>query len=119
MKATVKYWESKRPSVKSYQTFVSNIIVLLVFAKLQFFAFLASIFKPYLTAFQADCPMIPFMYEELPHILDQLIRLVFKREAIEADTTFKKMKKTWLQNSDNHLDDQLVDVVAATKKYNR
>ena len=27
------------------------------------------------------------------------------------------MKKTWLQNSDNHLEDhQLVDVAAATKK---
>ena len=26
------------------------------------------------------------------------------------------MKKTWLQNSDNHLEDQLADVGAATKK---
>ena len=26
------------------------------------------------------------------------------------------MKKTWLQNSDNHLEDQLVDVGAAAKK---
>ena len=26
------------------------------------------------------------------------------------------MKKTWLQNSDNHLEDQLVDVGADTKK---
>ena len=64
--------------------------------------------------------MIPFMYEELSHILDQLIRLVFKRKAIvEADTTFKKVKKTWLQNSDNHLEDQLVDVGVTTKKNNR
>ena len=29
------------------------------------------------------------------------------------------MKKTWLQNSDNHLEDHLVDVGAATKKFNR
>ena len=27
-----------------------------------------------------------------------------------------KNKKTWLQNSDNHLEDQLVDAGAATKK---
>ena len=45
-------------------------------------------FKPYLTAFQTDRLMIAFMYEELSCILDQLIRLVFKREAIvKADTT--------------------------------
>ena len=66
MKATVKYWEplckSKGPSMKSYKTLYSNISDLLVPAKLQFFASLANIFKPYLTAFQTDCPMIPFMY---------------------------------------------------------
>ena len=57
------------------------------------------------------------MYEELSHILDKLIRLVFKREAIvEADTTFKVMKKAWLQNSDNHLGDQLVYAGAAKKQ---
>ena len=95
MKATVKYWKSlckyKWPSIKSYQTLVSNIRDLLVPAKLQFFAFLASIFKPCLIAFQTDCLMSPFMYEDLSHILDQLIRLVFKREAIvKADTPFLK-----------------------------
>ena len=92
MKATLKYWaslcKSKQPPVKSYQTLVSDISDLLFPAKLQFFVFLASMFKPYLTAFQTDRLMIPFMYEELPCILDQLIRLVFKREAIvKADTT--------------------------------
>ena len=66
---------------------MSNISDLLVPAKLQFFAFLARIFKPYLTAFQTDCQMIPFMYEV--YSLDQLIRLVLKREAvIDADSTF-------------------------------
>ena len=53
---------------------------------------------------------------ELSRVLDQLIRLPFKRKAIiEADTTFKKMKKTWLQNSDNRLVDQLVDFTLPQK----
>ena len=120
VKATEKYWESliksKRPSVTSYQTCVSNISDLLVPAKLQFFAFFASIFKLYLIVFKTDFLMIPFIYEDLSHILHQLIvRFVFKREAlVKANATFKKMKKTWFQNSDNHLEDQLVDVGAAT-----
>ena len=43
--------------------------------------------------------MILFMYEELPHILDQLIQLVFKMEAIvEADTTFKKNVEDMVTN---------------------
>ena len=32
---------------------------------------------------------------------------------MEADTTLKKMKMTQLQNSDNHVDEQLFDVAAA------
>ena len=32
---------------------------------------------------------------------------------MEADTTFKKMKMTQLQNSDNHVEEQLFDVGAA------
>ena len=61
--------------------------------------------------------MIPFIYEKLSHILNQLVRLVFKREAIvEVDTTVKNLKKTWLKNSDNHLEDQLVNAGVSTKK---
>ena len=83
VKATEKYWESliksKRPSVTSYQTCVSNISDLLVPAKLQFFAFFASSFKLYLIVFKTDWLMIPFIYEDLSHILHQLIvRFVFK-----------------------------------------
>ena len=118
MRVTVKHWKSlsksKEPSAKSYQTLVTNISDLLAPAKLQFFAFLASISKHYLTAFQADHTMILFTYEELSCILDHLVRLVFKRKAIvEADTTLKKMKMTQLQNSDNHVEEQLFDVGAA------
>ena len=61
--------------------------------------------------------MIPFIYEKLSHILNQLVRLVFKREAIvEVDTNVKNFKKTWLTNSDNHLEDQLVNAGVSTKK---
>ena len=32
-------------------------------AKFKFFGYIASVFEPYLTLFQTDAPMIPFMYE--------------------------------------------------------
>ena len=58
--------------------------------------------------------MILFIYEELSCILDHLVKLVFKRKAIvEAGTTLEKMKMTQLQNSDNHVEEQLFDVGAA------
>ena len=50
--------------------------------------------------------------------IDQLIRLVFKMEAVvKADNkTSKKIRKRWFQSSDDHLEDQLIDVDADPKK---
>ena len=54
-KAVIVYWEglskSKRPKNKSYEVLVNNYHDPLIPAKLQFFAFIASIFKPYLYHF--------------------------------------------------------------------
>ena len=121
MKNVVKYWEglckSSRPKNKSYETLVDHYTDPLVPAKLQFFAFIASIFKGYLVTFQTDKPMVPFMCSELENILNRLIRLVFKREAIElADSIVKKLKESWLTNKSNHLESNFVDIGAATKE---
>ena len=116
----IKYWEglckSARPANKSYQTLVTHYKDRLIPMKLQFFAFLASILMPYLTLFQTTNPMVPFMLDDLEKIVNQLLRLVFKRKALEtADTTLKRMKEKWLTDNSNHLENGLVDVGAATK----
>ena len=40
----------------------------LVPVKLHFFSFVAGIFEPYLTCFQTDAPIVPFMFDELSAI---------------------------------------------------
>ena len=69
--------------------------------KLQFFAFIAGILKPYLTTFQTNRPMVPFMCDELMETLHQLLRLIFLKNAQEeADTALKKLKKKgWLMKA--------------------
>ena len=90
----------------------------LVPAKLQFFAFVASIFQPYVLIFQTNSPMIPFMFSELEKILNQLIRLVFRKGAIDqASTVSKKIKKDWHTNKKNYLEDDLIDVDSATRSF--
>ena len=116
----VHHWEglckSLRPTNKSYETLVKHYRDPLVPIKLQFFAFIAGILKPYLTIFQANRPLVPFMCDELMKILDQLLRLIFRRNALEvADTALKKLKKKWLADESRHLEDGLVDLGAATK----
>ena len=120
IKAVTNYWESlcksKRPSNKSYETLVKYRTDVLVPCKLQFFAFVAGILKPFLQIFQTDRPMLPFMLKELERVFDQLIRLVMKRDAIkEADTIIRKLKEKWLKDMNNQLEEDLVDLGAATK----
>ena len=49
----------------SYECLQRHYTDLLVPAKLQFFAFVAGIFEPYLVMFQTDWPMLPFVFAEL------------------------------------------------------
>ena len=56
------------------------------------------------------------MCDELMKILDLLLRLIFRRKALEeADAALKKLKKKWLTDESHHLEDGLVDLGAATK----
>ena len=47
---------------------------------------------------------------------NQLARLVMRRDVIkEADTILKKLKEKWLKDVNNQLEEDLVDLGAATK----
>ena len=81
------YWESlsrsRHPQIKSYEQLVEYHSDPLVPAKLHFFSFSASIFEPYLTRFQTDAPMVPFMFDELSAIFKKLVGLIFKKDPID------------------------------------
>ena len=94
----IKYWESlrksKRPKNTSYEILTKHYKDPLVPMKLQFFAFVVSIFQPYLVIFQTNSPMIPFIFSELGQIFNQLLRLVFRKDAIDqAGAILKKIEK--------------------------
>ena len=92
-KKVVKYWESlsksQRPANRSYECLQCHYTDLLVPAKLQFFAFVAGIFEPYLVMFQTDLPMVPFMFPKLEKIFDKLHWLIFRQESLAAPITNK------------------------------
>ena len=85
-------------------------------AKLHFFAFIATILKPFLVLFQTDNPMLPFMYNELYNVSKRLIALMYKKEKIdEAKAVSKAMKEDWLKNKNNQMEEFLIDIRAAAK----
>ena len=90
--ATVRYWESlckpKKPkNNNSFDTLVIHYQDLLMIAKLDFFAFMASILKPFLVLFQTDNPMSPFIYYELSKVSKRLIALMYEKEKIDEAKT--------------------------------
>ena len=116
---TMKFWEtlskSKQPQNKSYECLLTHYNDPLIPAKFQLFSFLASILQKYLVIFQTDNPMLPFVGDELQKIVRQLIRLVFRKSAIdEAGTIVNILKNSWISNRDNNL--EVVNVGAATKE---
>ena len=78
----IKHWEGlsqlQRPKNKSYETLVKHYTDPLMPAKFRFFEYIASVFEPYLTIFQTDASMIPFMYEQLKEIYDKLLSMVLR-----------------------------------------
>ena len=60
--------------------------------------------------------MVPFIRDELEMILNQLLQLIFRKDALDkADIPLKRLNKKWLTKMKHHLEDGLVDLVAATK----
>ena len=98
----IKYWESlcksKRPKNTSYEILVKHRKDHLVPTKLQFFAFVASIFQPYFVIFQTNSPMIPYVFRELEKIFNQLIRLYVGKMLLTRLAQFqRKLRKSGLQ----------------------
>ena len=75
---------------------------------------LQEIFEPYLVMFQSDWPMVPFMFSQLKKLFDKLHWLIFRQDSLTASIT-EKLKKRWLENTEHHLENGLVNIGAATK----
>ena len=75
-----------------------------------------TIFEPYLSIFRTDAPMIPFMFTKLENIYIKLLRLAFRQSCLKKTTSVvNRLKKDWIENKENHLENGLTDIVTATK----
>ena len=62
-------------------------------AKLKFFGFIANQLQPYLTRYQADMSMLPYLNDGLKDLSLKLLELIIKPEILENyDTSLKLMK---------------------------
>ena len=79
-------------NIKQTMNFWENLE--LVMAKFVFFSYLTGMFKPFLTAYQTDCPMIPFLYGDLFKFLENIFAIIIKPDIMnKCETEEAKCQK--------------------------
>ena len=95
---------SKQPKCKSYEVLKGAVKDPLVVAKLNFFSFLAGQLLPYLTSYQSQKPMIPFLHSHLQQLVKELLGLTIKSELIDrCKENSKSLLKIDLRDVNNHI----------------
>ena len=83
----VRHWESllksRRLNSMSYDVAVREAKDKLTVAKLSFFSFIACLLKPYLTKYQINQPMIPFLAKDLESMYKSWMSLILKKESFD------------------------------------
>ena len=91
IKTIVKIWEkqgaARRPSSKSYQAVLEATSDILTTVKLSVFSFIASLFESYLTKYQTDKPMVPFLGQDLEKMYRNVLRLFIKPNELAKCTS--------------------------------
>ena len=98
------------PKSKSYETVSSGCSDPLMPAKIAFFASVAKQITPFLTAFQTDKPMLPFMGTSLYTLLKSLMNRFVKSELVAEATSVLKLLKLKPTDKEQQVDYLNVDV---------
>ena len=68
------------------------------------FSFLAGRLLPYLTRYQSQRPMIPFLYDDIQQLFKELLSLTIKSEVIDnCKEDYKTLLKIDLRDVRNHI----------------
>ena len=104
----VNHWSklapSKQPKCKSYEVLKGAVKDPLIVAKLNFFSFLAGHLLPYLTSYQCQKPMIPFLHSDLQQLVKELLGLTIKSKLIDkCRENSKSLLRINLRDVNNHI----------------
>ena len=95
MQSIIKFWNKlpkyKQPLCQSFDDVKEAVTDPLSEAKIAFFSFICFLVEPYLKIFQADKPMVSFIYSELKSLLRNLLQLVVKPDVLNKCKTVLQM----------------------------
>ncbi|XP_048577470.1 uncharacterized protein LOC116618576 [Nematostella vectensis] len=98
------------PTSKSFKIVRDATKDILVPAKMAAFESVASQLQPFLTAFQSDNPILPFLVSRLQKVIQSLMKRFIKPDVLQQANSPIKLAKFDLSNKENYLDDKKVDV---------
>ena len=98
-----KFVKSKQPSSESYDVLKEAVIDKLLIAKLGIVSCVASFFKPFLTAYQADKPIVPFLCNDLFKLIKHVMSVIVKPDVINQCKTAPKLLEIDLSKMENLL----------------
>ena len=114
------FWQtlpkSKRPSSKSYENLHAAVKDSFTIPKLNFFSYVAGIFKPFLVQYQSDNPMVPFLYNDLLNLTKKIMLLVIKPEVVHNCSTFSELTKIDLHDKTIFLKSKDMNIGFAAKQ---
>lgn len=84
--------------------------------KISFFASVASVCEPFLKQYQTTEPLAPFLYDDIEHLLRQLMKRFVKKSLLKEADSVTKLVRIDVTAKDNRCSYKDVDIgVAATK----
>ena len=94
----------KTTKCKSYEVLKNAMKNSSVVAKFNFFSFLAGHLLPYLTRYQSQKPMIPFLHDDIQQLLKKLLSLTIRSEVTDScKENYKALLKIDLCDVGNHV----------------
>ena len=92
-----EYWlrlpKSKQPKSKSFEAVKDAIDAVLCPAKLSFLSYFAGLIQPFLTCYQSDKPMIPFLHGYIFNFVSSLLQIVVKPDKLQECETISDLNK--------------------------
>ena len=104
----LNHWMSlpsyKQPKCKSYEVVKGAVKDPFTVAKLKFFGFIAGRLVPYLTIYQPQKPLIPFLYDDFQSLYRELLGFSIKSEVLQkCKDDCKELLKIDLRDVKNHM----------------
>jgi len=100
----------KKPDSKSFATVKEHVNDPLALARLSFFVSVVSHMQRYLTMFQSDRPLVPFLSDELYTVFKSLMTRFMKASVMKEAQTAIKLSKLDCADSKNHKTHKEIDV---------